>query len=31
MMQADLDHPIEEVGRGLRSRMSWMKKGNAPA
>ena len=32
LMQADLDHPIEEVGRGLRSRMSWMKKGNtAPA
>ncbi len=32
MLQADLDHQIEEVGRGLRSRMSWMKeKGNAPA
>ncbi len=32
LLQADLDHPIEEVGRGLRSRMSWMKKGNtAPA
>jgi ketol-acid reductoisomerase len=31
LMQADLDHPIEEVGRGLRARMSWMKKGNAPA
>ena len=23
-MQADLDHPIEEVGRQLRSRMDWL-------
>ena len=24
MMQADLDHPIEEVGRNLRGRMDWL-------
>ena len=24
MMQADLDHPIEKVGAGLRGRMDWL-------
>ncbi|ADM09331.1 ketol-acid reductoisomerase [Parvularcula bermudensis HTCC2503] len=27
MLQRDLDHPIEEVGRDLRSKMSWLKAG----
>jgi len=26
MMQEDLDHPIEEVGRKMRARMSWLQK-----
>lgn len=26
LMQADLDHPIEKVGRDLRARMSWLQK-----
>ncbi|MBB4658873.1 ketol-acid reductoisomerase [Parvularcula dongshanensis] len=32
LLAADLDHPIEEVGRKLRGRMSWLKPGanNAP-
>ena len=28
MLQADLDHPIEEVGRELRSRMRWLDAGD---
>jgi ketol-acid reductoisomerase len=24
LLQADLDHPIEKVGRELRGRMSWL-------
>ena len=29
MLEADLNHPIEKVGRDLRARMSWLKGGNS--
>ncbi|MGD8906682.1 MAG: ketol-acid reductoisomerase, partial [Gammaproteobacteria bacterium] len=31
MMQKDLEHPIEKVGRELRARMSWLKSGKQAA
>jgi ketol-acid reductoisomerase len=31
MMAADLDHPIEKVGRELRARMSWLRPGKQAA
>jgi ketol-acid reductoisomerase len=27
LMQADLDHPIEKVGKELRARMPWLEQG----
>jgi ketol-acid reductoisomerase len=31
MLAADLDHPVEKVGRDLRARMSWLKSGKQAA